>query len=125
MITRFNHAQLTVPRGQSDAVRAFFGQVLGLPEIPVPDTMTKYGLIWFRVGPQDELHVGQEDNIDRTKTMAHLAFEVTDVKAWREKLSAAGVELIDQPLIDGYDRFHFRDPFGNRLEIIGRTATGG
>jgi hypothetical protein len=30
--------------------------------------------------------------------------------------------LIDQPKIQGFDRFHINDPFGNRLEIIGRDS---
>jgi hypothetical protein len=26
----------------------------------------------------------------------------------------------DQPKIPGFDRFHFRDPFGNNIELIQR-----
>jgi catechol 2,3-dioxygenase-like lactoylglutathione lyase family enzyme len=107
-ITGFHHAQVTVPKGRADEVRKFFGQVLGLTEIPVASTMTNYGLIWFRVGDR-ELHVGQEDGIDRTKTGAHLAYHVDDVKAWRVRMGGYGFEPIE----------HVRDPFGNRIEIIG------
>ena len=118
MITGYHHAQITVPRGRSDEVRAFYGGVLGLSEIPVPGTMTTYGLIWFRVGDR-ELHVGQEDGVDRLKTNAHLAYHVSDMKAWRRRLAEHNVETFDQPKIAGYDRVHVRDPFGNRIEIIG------
>ena len=31
---------------------------------------------------------------------------------------AAGVDLIEGIPIPGYDRFEFRDPFGNRVEFI-------
>ena len=120
MITRYNHTQVTVPKGSSDEVRRFYGQVLGLREIAVPDTMTNYGLIWFRVGERDELHVGQEDGIDRRRTKAHLAYEVDDMAAWRGRLAAHGIETIEQPKIPGLDRVHLHDPFGNRIEIIGR-----
>ena len=117
-IIGYHHAQVTAPKGSADEVRRFYGGVLGLTEIPVPATMTKYGLIWFRCGDR-ELHVGQEDGIERSKTGAHLAYHVDDVKAWRKRLSDHGLEIFEQPKIEGFDRVHVRDPFGNRLEIIG------
>lgn len=119
MITGFHHVQISVPPGNADEVRRFYGEVLGLPEIPVPENMNRYGLIWFKVGPR-ELHVGIEDGIDRLKTRTHLAYEVDGIADWRERLQSHGVKLIDQPVIEGYDRFHIQDPFGNRLEFIGK-----
>src|SRR5205085_8908401 len=112
------HAQVTAPPGSAGEVRRFYGQVLGLAEIPVPAGMRKYGLIWFALGPQ-QLHVSIEDRIDRHKTHAHLAYLVDDIAAWRERIAGAGLKLFEQPLVPGYDRFHLLDPFGNRLEIIG------
>ena len=117
-IIGFHHAQVTVPPGSADAVRRFYGTVLGLTEIPVPETMTKYGLIWFQCGPS-QLHVGQEDGIDRAKTGAHLAYHVSEMPAWRARLTGHGLELVEQPKIAGLDRFHIRDPFGNKIEVIG------
>jgi catechol 2,3-dioxygenase-like lactoylglutathione lyase family enzyme len=122
MITRYNHVQITVPRGSGELVRRFYGQVLGMREIEVPDSMRSFGLIWFRVGERDELHVGQEDGIDRRKTGAHLAYEVSDMAAWRRRLAEQGIEMIEQPAIAGYDRVYIRDPFDNRVEFIGRIA---
>ena len=121
MIVGFNHAQITVPSGQADKVRQFFGHVLGLTEIPVAPALQGRGLIWFKVGDR-ELHVGEEDGINRMATRAHLAYEVDDLAALRERLSAGGFKLIEQPKIEGYDRFHIRDPFGNRVEFMGRTS---
>jgi catechol 2,3-dioxygenase-like lactoylglutathione lyase family enzyme len=118
MITGFHHAQVTAPRGSAGAVRRFYGQILNLTEIPVPETMTKYGLIWFQCGPC-QLHIGQEDGIERARTGAHLAYHVQDVPAWRKRLASQGLELVEQPKIAGFDRFHIRDPFGNKIEIIG------
>lgn len=117
-IIGIHHAQVTAPKGSGDEVRRFYGTVLGLTEISVPETMTKYGLIWFQCGPS-QLHVGQEDGIERAKTGAHLAYHVIDMKAWRARLSQQGLELVEQPKIAGYDRFHIHDPFGNKIEIIG------
>jgi hypothetical protein len=46
---------------------------------------------------------------------------VNDLAAWRVKVEAAGWPTKEQPLIPGYDRFQFRDPFGNMIEIIQRV----
>jgi hypothetical protein len=44
------------------------------------------------------------------------------VKGWRKKIEEAGLPIKDQPKIPGYDRFHFRDPFGNNIELIQRVT---
>jgi catechol 2,3-dioxygenase-like lactoylglutathione lyase family enzyme len=119
MITGYHHTQISVPSGVAEEVRRFYGQVLGLVEVDVPPALQGRGLIWFKVGDR-ELHVGVEDGINRLATRTHLAYEVNDIADFRRNLSAHGIELIDQPKIEGYDRVHIHDPFGNRIEIIGR-----
>ncbi len=119
MIAGYNHAQITVPTGQADQVRKFFGEILGLTEIPVAPALQGRGLIWFKVGDR-ELHVGEEDGVNRLATRAHLAYEVDDIATLRKRLAFEGFELIEQPKIEGYDRFHIRDPFGNRVEFMQR-----
>jgi len=47
---------------------------------------------------------------------------VDDVTSWRRKVEAAGLPIKDQPKIPGFERFHFRDPFGNNIELIERTG---
>ena len=121
MIVGINHAQVTAPPGSAADVRAFYGGLLGLPELPVPAIMSTFGLIWFRVGTAAELHVGTEAGVDRRATRAHVAYEVSDVAGWRRRLIEAGLELHDQPKLEGFDRFHVHDPFGNRVELIGHT----
>src|SRR5690606_18818883 len=121
MILRLHHVQITAPKGSAAEVRRFYGEILGLQEIPVAESMRDRGLIWFKLGELD-LHVGQEEGVDRTLTKAHLAYEVEDMQALRKHLSERGIEMFEQPLIAGYDRVHIRDPFGNRVEIIGRAG---
>jgi catechol 2,3-dioxygenase-like lactoylglutathione lyase family enzyme len=122
MITGYHHTQISAPSGSADEVRRFYGQTLGLREIEVPPALQGHGLIWFKVGDLS-LHVGVEDGIHRLATRTHLAYEVDDIAGIRGRLLAGGMKLIDQPKIVGYDRFHVHDPFGNRLEIIGRDGT--
>jgi hypothetical protein len=47
---------------------------------------------------------------------------VNDLRGCREKLQAAGIEPKDGIPIPGYDRFEFRDPFGNRVEFLEQTS---
>jgi catechol 2,3-dioxygenase-like lactoylglutathione lyase family enzyme len=68
------------------------------------------------------VHVGTEEGVARGATRAHVAYAVTDPAAWRARLAAAGVDLLDGIPIPGRDRFEFRDPFGNRVELIGPVA---
>jgi catechol 2,3-dioxygenase-like lactoylglutathione lyase family enzyme len=65
-----------------------------------------------------QIHVGTEDGFDRSTTKSHLAYQVDDLDAWRTRLQAAGATLLESIPIPGYDRFKFRDPFGNRVELI-------
>jgi catechol 2,3-dioxygenase-like lactoylglutathione lyase family enzyme len=63
-----------------------------------------------------------EEGVDRGATKAHIAYEVDDVGAWREMLTGRGVKILDSVAIPGYERFEFRDPFGNRVEMIERVS---
>jgi catechol 2,3-dioxygenase-like lactoylglutathione lyase family enzyme len=122
MITDYHHTQITAPKATHAEVRRFYGDVLGLREIPVNPVLHGRDLIWFEVGSRS-LHVGFEDGINRAATGAHLAYEVNDIAEYRRRLTTAGFELIEQPKFPGLDRFHIRDPFGNRVEIIGSDGT--
>ena len=62
--------------------------------------------------------MGTESAVDRTRTKAHLAYEVDDLHAWRRHLEANDVAINESIPIPGYKRFEIRDPFGNRIEFI-------
>lgn len=117
MIQEINHVQITIPRGAEAAARTFYCEVLGLVEIEKPESLRGRGGFWVQVGGR-QLHIGTEDGVDRHKTKAHIAYQVDDVGAWRERLKAAGIAVEESIPIPGYDRFEFRDPFGNRVEMI-------
>lgn len=67
---------------------------------------------------ETQIHIGVEDDFDRTKTKAHLAYEVDDVETWRKKLEELNMEIIEGVPIPDYIRVEFRDPFGNRVEFL-------
>jgi catechol 2,3-dioxygenase-like lactoylglutathione lyase family enzyme len=119
MIAGIHHTQISIPRGAEDAARRFYCEVLGLPEVEKPAALRNRGGLWLQVG-DTQVHVGTEDGVDRRATKSHVAYAVTDLKAWRTRLQQEGITVQDGIPIPGYDRFEFRDPFGNRVEFIQR-----
>ncbi len=114
-----NHVQVNVTQAELPAAREFYLGFLGMGEIERPPVFKSAG-IRFHAGAR-EMHIGAEDNVDRRATRAHVAYEVTDLAGWRKKIEAARLPSKDQPKIPGYERFHFRDPFGNNLELLQKT----
>ena len=117
MIIGLHHAQITVPPEQEQAAREFYCTVLGLPEVPKPESLRSRGGFWLQVGDLT-VHVGIENDVDRSRTKAHLAYEVTDLSSWRQTIKHCGLDILNGIPIPGLDRFEFRDPFGNRVELI-------
>ena len=117
LILRVQHAQITIPKGAEDAAREFYCGVLGLKEIPKPESLQGRGGFWLGIGAF-QVHIGTEDGFDRTKTKAHVAYEVEDLEGWRSKLSENDIKIIEGIPIPDYNRFEFRDPFGNRVEFL-------
>jgi catechol 2,3-dioxygenase-like lactoylglutathione lyase family enzyme len=116
-IRRLHHAQITIAVGQEAAARNFYCGTLGLSEIDKPASLHDRGGFWLQVGDL-QVHVGIEHGADRTATKAHLAYQVDDLDTLRDRLTSAGITILDAIPIPGYDRFEFRDPFGNRVELI-------
>jgi catechol 2,3-dioxygenase-like lactoylglutathione lyase family enzyme len=122
-ILGIDHVQITVAPAEVEAARAFYCGVLGLAEIEKPEALKPRGGFWLKVGDR-QVHVGVEDGVNRAGTKAHVAYRVGDVAAWRAKLQAAGVKILTPVAIPGLERFEFRDPFGNRVEMIGPARIG-
>ena len=121
MILGIDHVQITVPANAVAEARSFYCGLLGLREVEKPAALQERGGFWLQVGER-QVHVGTEEGVARHATKAHVAYAVTDVAAWRARLAAAGVEVLDGIPISGRDRFEFRDPFGNRVELIEAVA---
>ena len=117
MILGLHHAQISIPKGAEEEGRNFYCNILGLKEIEKPVSLQGRGGFWLQVGDK-EVHVGTEDGFDRLTTKAHLAYQVEDVTYWRRVLMENNIEILDSVPIPNFERFEFRDPFGNRVEII-------
>jgi catechol 2,3-dioxygenase-like lactoylglutathione lyase family enzyme len=111
-----DHVQLAMPRGQEDDARRFYGDVLGLPEQPKPPNLAVRGGCWF--GAEGiVLHLGVEDGF-RPARKAHPALLVEDLPALVARLHEAGIEVVEDEPLPGYDRVYAADPFGNRIELL-------
>ena len=117
LILRVQHAQITIPDGAETDARAFYCAFLGLEEIAKPEALQGRGGFWMQLG-EFQIHVGTEADFDRAQTKAHIAYEVENLDAWREKLETRGVKILEGIKIPNYRRFEFRDPFGNRVEFL-------
>src|SRR4051812_41678129 len=116
-----DHVQLAMPAGGEELARRFYGEVLGLAEIPKPPNLAARGGAWFHCGPL-QLHLGVESDF-RPAQRAHPALLVTDLAGTIAKLTAAGFEVKhDSEAIQGFDRAFTADPFDNRIELLERRA---
>jgi len=111
-----DHVQLAAPAGGEDAARVFFGEVLGLPEIPKPETLRGRGGVWFAVG-EEQLHVGIDEQFAPARK-AHPAFRVSGIDELAARLEAAGHPPRWDDELPDYRRFYVDDPFGNRIELL-------
>jgi catechol 2,3-dioxygenase-like lactoylglutathione lyase family enzyme len=116
-VTRLHHVQLAMPPGEEDAGRAFYGDLLGLPEVPKPSELAPRGGLWFRNGTL-EVHLGVEHEGFTPAQKAHPAFLVDGLDELRDRLDGAGYRIDEDVQVEGHRRFHVRDPFGNRIELV-------
>lgn len=117
LIRGVQHAQITIPAGAETEARKFYCDFLGLREIPKPEILQSRGGFWLEINAF-QIHVGTENGFDRSKTKAHIAYEVENLDAWRERFTERAIEIIEGIPIPNYARFEFRDPFGNRVEFL-------
>ena len=115
-VRAIEHVQLAMPPGREDEARRFYTELLGIPEMPKPPHLAARGGCWFERGAL-KVHLGVEKDF-RPARKAHPAFLIEDLPALKAKLAAAGVELVDDEPLEGYDRIYAYDPFGNRLELM-------
>jgi catechol 2,3-dioxygenase-like lactoylglutathione lyase family enzyme len=115
-VVGLDHLQLSIPAGGEDAARAFYGELLGLTEVPKPVPLAARGGCWF-AGAGVAIHVGVDAEFVPARR-AHVALLIDDLDSLRRALDAAGVRTLDDDASIGVRRFYAFDPFGNRLELV-------
>ncbi len=118
-----DHVQLAAPPGCEADARRFFGELLGLQELPKPAALAVRGGLWFQCGAQ-QIHIGIEKDF-RSAKKAHPALRLRDeasIDELKARLDAAGVATRDDHEIEESARFYAEDPWGNRLEFVAARA---
>lgn len=119
-VQRFDHVNVTVPAALEPAAKRFYGEILGLTEIPKPDAARARGGAWYACGAI-QLHLSLEERPSgEPASRRHICVVVADLARAGAGCAAAGlaIEPDDRP-IPGWSRFYVRDPGGNRVEVAG------
>jgi catechol 2,3-dioxygenase-like lactoylglutathione lyase family enzyme len=115
-IAGLHHVQLSGPAGCEEDARAFYGLVLGVPEVAKPAALAARGGVWFR-SDAVEIHIGVDPDFAPQKK-AHPGLLVDDLDGMAKRIEDAGGEVEWDELFPGFRRCYARDPFGNRLELL-------
>jgi len=115
-VVGLDHVQVAMPRGEEARARSFYGDLLGLDEIPKPGSMAGRGGLWFQCG-QLQLHLGVEEPFAPARK-AHPAFRIDGYEELLARLAAAGHAAVPDTSLPDVERAHVSDPFGNRVELI-------
>ncbi|MGW7270213.1 VOC family protein [Streptomyces sp. NPDC054864] len=118
MLVAVDHVQLAAPPGSEPALRDFYGDVLGMAEIPKPPALAGRGGCWFQAGAV-QLHLGIEADF-RPARKAHPGLRVRNITAYANRLAARGAPVTWDNALPGHRRFYADDPVGNRLEFLER-----
>lgn len=121
-----HHVQISMPAGGEDEARRFYGECLGLREVPKPVALADRGGCWFRSVDGErvmaELHLGVDEHfVPAAKAhpalMCHSLEHLEQVGA---RVEGAGypVSWAERDTFEGFVRFHARDGFGNRIELL-------
>jgi catechol 2,3-dioxygenase-like lactoylglutathione lyase family enzyme len=116
VLRSIDHVQLAMPRGHEAAARRFYGEILGLPEVPKPEALAARGGCWFETR-NIKVHLGVEEPFNPARK-AHVAFRVNDLAALVSTARAEGLEVVENDELPGFARAFVHDPFGNRLEFM-------
>jgi catechol 2,3-dioxygenase-like lactoylglutathione lyase family enzyme len=57
---RLSHINVTMPKGGEASARAFYGELLGLREVPKPESIRDRGGMWYEAGGLD-IHISVEE----------------------------------------------------------------
>ncbi|MEO8620194.1 MAG: VOC family protein [bacterium] len=119
-----NFAHVTLPTRDVERTCAFFAATLGLALLPTPQN-SPVPVYWLDLGHGQEMHVFHvaefqvspfESEFGRHIALFH---PLADFPALKERLRAAGAELIDSLRPTPFERFFFREPVnGYFFEVI-------
>ncbi|MCE0524035.1 MAG: VOC family protein [Methylacidiphilales bacterium] len=115
---RLNHVTIAAPAGEHAKVRAFYGDLLGLEEVPRPDALNAvYDLMWFKF-LDILLHIDFSPPWNKPAENRHIALEIEDLPSLRRYLESKNATIREAVVMPDRDRFYLLDPFGNYFELL-------
>ncbi len=124
---RINHITVNAPSGSQTQVLWFYGTILGLKLIPIPEKLIGvYEILWFQL-LEILLHIEFVKDFVAPSVVyengvilpgRHIALEIKNIQHVRELLHNEGITLYEGVTLTDRDRFYAVDPFGNFLELI-------
>ena len=114
-ITRINH--VGIPISDRKKTLPFYRDVLGLNVIP--SQVDGSTVIWTQLADGAMIHpIEPAEGNERNPASWHVALQVDDIDAAREKMVEEGYEITSEGERHDGQRFLFvNDPDGNRIEI--------
>lgn len=109
MMTGMDHVLILAPPGCEPSARQFFGDFLGLPELPKPTALAWRGGIWFALPDGRQLHIGVTQNFTPTDK-GHVALRCTDLDELTERAAAHHIQLSPDTELAPLRRVFARDP---------------
>ena len=119
MQAMLQHVSIPRPPGVSSATQArqFYGELVGLTEKPVPNTIAHLDLVWFKTGGETELHVFAESDTRRSSGQ-HFCLNVADVETLRQTLIEAGYQPEPAGEIRGRPRFFCHEVLFDFSDVV-------
>ena len=96
-IIGIDHVQLAMPTGGESAARRFYGELLGLREVPKPPELSPRGGCWFIGAGGTAVHLGVDQRFMAAKK-GHPCLIVADLGGARRALETAGSRVVDDDL---------------------------
>ncbi|MBB6270814.1 catechol 2,3-dioxygenase-like lactoylglutathione lyase family enzyme [Pedobacter cryoconitis] len=112
-LIRLDHLLIIIPPGSKKAARKFYAEILLLKEVPGGHPR---GAIWFEMA-DIQIHLREEEG-HKTTSDRHPAFVVAKLEAAINFLKQRAIQISYSSEINGRERCFFRDPWGNRYELI-------
>lgn len=112
-VTGIHHVSVVV--SDMDRAAAWYGEVLGLREVPRPSNFVT-PVRWFAMG-DEQVHLIPMDQAD-TPSPRHFAIHVDDCASARREIARRGGAIRETVPVAGADRFFVQDPDGNNIEVL-------
>ncbi len=111
-----HHVQIAMPEGGEARAVAFYQGLLGIPRVAKPSHLEARGGCWFE-SDTVRIHLGVEREFKPAKR-AHPALLMEDLDTMGRRLVEAGLPVVDDEPLPGFERFYTSEPFGNRIELL-------